>query len=60
MPHDNGLLQEFVLQLVAWVTDSRKVFFDISKKLKEEEEETKKIQQSEEQQGKEVLQYRSP
>ena len=56
MPHDNGLLQEFVLQLVAWVTDSRKVFFDISKKLKEEE--AKRIQQPEEQQGKEVLQYR--
>ena len=60
MPHDNGLLQEFVLQLIAWVTDSRKVFFDISKKLKEEEEGAKKVQQSEEQQGKEVLQYRSP
>ena len=50
MPHDNGLLQEFVLQLVAWVTDSRKVFFDISKKLKEEK--AKRIHQSEKQQGK--------
>lgn len=37
MPDDNGLLQEFVSRLLAWVTDSRKVFFHMNKKIKEQQ-----------------------